>query len=91
MLWVVVWLEWPEDAIWVPSCSVLSGPHTGKDAKATSTDSPPKGYGTPNLVGVTGHWLVSGISVLVSVTGLYRGAGGALDTLGNDHTRLATG
>ena len=50
MLWVVVWLGWPEDAIWVPSCSVMSGLHTGKDAKATSTDSPPKGYGTPNLV-----------------------------------------
>ena len=49
--------------MWVPSCSVMSGPHTGKDAKATSTDSPPKGYGTPNLVGVTGHWLVSGILV----------------------------
>ena len=64
-------------------CGILAAgdewPHTGKGAKATSTDSPPKGYGTPNLVGVTGVWLVSGISGLwvsgslglwVSVSGL---------------------
>ncbi len=49
--------------MWVPSCSVMSGGTHVKGAKATSTDSPPKGYGTPNLVDVTGRWLVSGISI----------------------------
>ena len=74
MLWVVVWLWWPEDAIWVPSCSVMSGPHTGKDAKATSTDSPPKGYGTPNPVGsywrLVGLWDLWSLGLWVLITGL---------------------
>ncbi len=38
------------DAMWVPSLLVMSGRTQSKGAKATSTDSPPKGYGTPNLV-----------------------------------------
>ena len=41
-------------------------PHTGKGAKATSTDSPPKGYGTPNLVG---SYSVSGRSLGSLVSG----------------------
>ena len=50
-----------------------SGRTQVKGAKATSTDSPPKGYGTPNLVG--SYWCLVGlwdlyISVRVSVTGL---------------------
>ncbi len=49
--------------MWVPSLPLMSGRTQGKGAKATSTDSPPKGYGTPNLVVVTGRWLVSGISI----------------------------
>ncbi len=36
--------------MWVPSLLVISGRTQVKGAKATSTDSPPKGYGTPNLV-----------------------------------------
>jgi hypothetical protein len=68
--WVLVWLWWPEDAMWVPSCSVMSGRTQVKDAKATITDSPPKGYGTPNLVDVTGRWLGSGLYISARVSGL---------------------
>ncbi len=70
MSWVLVWLWWQEDAMWVPSCSVMSGGTQVKGAKATSTDSPPKGYGTPNLVVVTGRWLVSGLGISARVSGL---------------------
>ena len=47
-------------------CGILAAgdewPHTGKGAKATSTDSPPKGYGTPNLVG--SYWCLVGLRYL---------------------------
>ncbi len=62
--WVVVWPWWPEDAmVGLYSCWWVSGCTHTKCATATSTDSPPKGYGTPNLVVVTGRWLVTGISM----------------------------
>ncbi len=56
--------------MWVPSLPVMSGRTQGKGAKATSTDSPAKGYGTPNLVDVTGRWLVSGLCISARVSGL---------------------
>ncbi len=56
--------------MWVPSLLVMSGRTQMKSAKATSTDSPPKGYGTPNLVVVTGRWLVSGLWISARVSGL---------------------
>ena len=37
----------------------MSGRTQMKGAKATSTDSPPKGYGTPNLVG--SYWSLVGL------------------------------
>ncbi len=43
MSWVYLWMWGPEDAMWVPSLLVMSGRTQGKGAKATSTDSPPKG------------------------------------------------